>query len=326
VDKVRIEDIASKSGVSLTTVSRYFNKPELLSQKTQLKIEAVIKELNYSQNNLARILVTGKSNLIGIIIPHFRFSFYIELINQLVKQGKEYGYHFIVHTTDDSKEMELDIINELISYRVKGLIVLSHTLSGEELEAIPVPIITVERSGGNFMQINSDNMTGGKLAAELLIKNQCKVFIHINNDYIEDLPSFKRIIGFEFALKNYISETIIERLFSNPYSEESNHTMSQLLEQLIVKYQGRKIGIFCSNDDIANLVLNHCIKKEIQIPDQIELIGYDNSPTSYHAVYPITSVAQNMTLMAKIALESLENYHAYESIVPAVIYEKETTT
>ena len=92
MSKVKITDIAERSGVSLTTVSRYFNHPELLSQETQNKIKTAIQELNYQQDNLARILVTGESNLVGVIFPHLHLSFYTELLNQLVKYGKEKGY------------------------------------------------------------------------------------------------------------------------------------------------------------------------------------------------------------------------------------------
>ena len=103
MNKVKITDIAQKSGVSLTTVSRYFNHPELLSPETQNKIKEAIKDLNYSQNNLARILVTGQSNLVGVIFPHLHLSFYTELLNQLVKYGKEKGYSFIIYTSNNSK-------------------------------------------------------------------------------------------------------------------------------------------------------------------------------------------------------------------------------
>jgi len=164
------------------------------------------------------------------------------------------------------------------------------------------------------------------LAAELLIKNKCDVFIHINNDYIQELPSFKRIIGFEFTLREFPYETIIDQTYTDPYSSEANIAMDTLLDKLMKDHPSKKIGIFCSNDDIAYLVLKHCIKKHISIPETIELIGYDNSPTSDRAVYPITSVAQNIPLMAQIALEALDNYTVYESIVPAVLVEKETTS
>lgn len=102
--------------------------------------------------------------------------------------------------------------------------------------------------------------------------------------------------------------------------------MQKLIQYLITKYNGKKIGVFCSNDDIANLFERQCIKTSIDIPNTIELIGYDNSPVSNYAVYRITSIDQNISLMAQIAIESLENYIPYESMVPATLIEKETTT
>ncbi|WP_315078132.1 LacI family DNA-binding transcriptional regulator [uncultured Clostridium sp.] len=326
MSKIKTEDIAEKSGCSLATVSRYFNKPELLSDRTKEKIETVIKELNYNQNNLARMLKTGKSEFVGIIFPHLQLGFYSELLNQLIEQGKSLGYKFIVYTSNDSKDSELQLINDLISYNIKGLILLSHLLDSSEIEELSIPVITIERAGGNFMQIESDNFTGGKLAGELLIKKTCDVFIHINNDYLEELPSFNRILGFEFIVKNYPYELIIEKKLSLPHSIEAEKAMNLLLTNLLEKYPDKKIGIFCSNDDIANLVLKYSIKNSIAIPERIEIIGYDNSPVSDYAPFPITSIEQNIPLMAQIALESLDNYKAYKSIVPAKLIEKETTS
>lgn len=323
--KVKISDIAEKSGVSLTTVSRFFNKPELLSADTQNKIKAVIEELNYSQDNLARSLVTGKSNLVGVIFPHLHLSFYTELLNQLVRQGKEKDYSMIVYTSRTSQEEELSLIQSLASYRVKGLILLSHVLPSDILETLPMPVVSVERPGGNFRQINNDNFTGGKLAGELLIRNGCEVFIHINNGYHEDWPSFKRIVGFEFTLKNQPYETYIEEGLTDPYSKEAGQIMHRLVKQIRQKHPGKKLGVFCSNDDLANLLQRECIKQKIAIPDDMEIIGYDNSPVSDYAVYPITSVDQNIPLMAKIAIESLDNYIPHESVVPATLIEKKTT-
>ena len=326
MSKVKITDIAEQSGVSLTTVSRYFNHPELLSQETQDKIKAAIKELNYQQDNLARILVTGESNLVGVIFPHLHLSFYTELLNQLVKYGTEKGYNLIVYTSNDSKEEELQLIQNLLSYRIKGLILLSHLLSAEDIEKLPVPVISIERAGGNFKQINNDNFTGGKLAANLLIRNGCNVFIHINNDFREDWPSFKRILGFEYEVRNLCYERFINKDFTDTYMPQATESMKKLVQYIITKYAGKKIGVFCSNDDIASLFERQCIKRGIDIPNTIELIGYDNSPVSNYAIHPITSIDQNISLMAQIAIQSLENYIPYESMVPATLIEKETTS
>jgi len=323
--KVKIQDIAEKSGVSPTTVSRYFNRPDLLSQETQEKIQAAVKELNYSQDNLARILVTGKSNLVGVIFPHLHLSFYTELLNQLIKQGKEKDYSFIVYTSHDSKKEELELIDKLISYRVKGLILLSHILNSEEIEKLDMPVISIERPGGNFRQINNDNFTGGKLAGEQLIRDGCEVFIHINNGYHEDWPSFKRIVGFELSIKDRPKEICIDEKLTDPYSEMASEAIQSLLNHILREYNGKKLGFFCSNDDIANLLQRECIKKRIAIPQDIEIIGYDNSPVSDYAVYPITSITQNISLMARIVIESLDHYIPHESVVPASLIMKNTT-
>lgn len=325
MSKVKITDIAERSGVSMTTVSRYFNHPELISQTTQDKIKTAIKELNYQQDNLARILVTGESNLVGVIFPHLHLSFYTELLNQLIKYGKEKGYNLIVYTSNDSREEELQLIQNLISYRIKGLILLSHLLSAQDIENLPVPVISIERVGGNFKQINNDNFTGGKLAANLLIRNNCEVFIHINNDFREDWPSFKRILGFEYEVKDLCYERFIENDLTDPYLPKATEAMNKLVQHITTKYTGKKIGVFCSNDDIASLFERQCLKNNIDIPNTIELIGYGNSPASNYAVHPITSIDQNISLMAQIAIQSLENYIPYESMVPASLIEKETT-
>lgn len=325
MDKIGIKKIAERSGVSLTTVSRYFNKPDLLSKKTRAKIQAAIQELNYNQDNVARILATGKSNLVGIIFPQLHLSFYTELLNQLIQHGGEKDYSFIVYTSRDTKEEELSMIDTLKSYRVKGIILLSHILSPEDIEQLDVPIISIERAGGNYCQINSDNYTGGKLAGEKLIEDGCEALIHINNGYYEDWPSFKRIIGFEFSVKNMPHETIISEDLTDPYSEIALNAMSSIVDTLIKKYPGQKLGIFCSNDDIANMLQRDCIRKGIKMPEDVEIIGYDNSPVSDNAIYPITSIDQNIPLMAKIAINSLDTYIAHENVVSAKLITKSTT-
>ncbi|GAB2022871.1 LacI family DNA-binding transcriptional regulator [Pseudolactococcus yaeyamensis] len=325
MDKTGIKDIAEKSGVSLTTISRYFNKPNLLSPKTKDKIQVAIKELNYSQDNVARTLATGKSNLVGIIFPQLHLGFYTELLNQLIQYGKEKNYSFIVYTSRDTKDAELELIDTLKSYRVKGIILLSHVLSPEEIEQLDVPIISVERAGGNYCQINSDNFTGGKLAGEKLINDKCEVLIHINNGYYETWPSFKRIVGFEFSVKDLPHETIIDENLTDPYSKIASNAMASIADTLLEKYVGKKLGIFCSNDDIANMLQRECIRKGLKMREDIEIIGYDNSPVSDYAIYPITSVSQNISLMAQIAVNSLESYIPHENVVPATLITKSTT-
>ncbi len=326
MNRVKLEDIASLSGVSITTVSRYFNKPNKISLKTRERIEDSIKTLNYTKDNFAKMLSTGESSLIGIILPSLHLSFYSEFLYSTINYCKEKDYNVIVYTSDSSSEEEKNLINSLLSYRIRGLILLSHMLSPAEIEELTVPVITIERTGGNYKQINSDNFTGGRLAAELLIKNKCEVFIHINNGLHIDWPSYKRILGFELLLQNLTYEKFIEEDLTNTLSDIAFEKMTEILNSIITSYPNKKIGVFCSNDNIANLLQKVCLVNHVNIPEQIEIIGYDNAPISDISPLPITSVSQNINLMAKIAVDSIDNYDRIESIIPATLVEKATTT
>lgn len=319
-----IEKIALKANVSPTTVSRYYNHPHKLSEKTRQKIEKVISENGYRLNSMASFLAKGETNIIGIILPNLNLSFFSELLNKIIEEGKKIGYSCITYTSDNSREEEITYINKLLDYNVKGIIVLSHLLSSNDLQNFGTKIITIERESSNLKAINSDNYMGGKLAAELLIKNNCDSFFHINNDYQEAWPSFKRIVGFEFALKNYDYKTIIENNLTNPNTKEAKLAMDEIMNR-IIKTKG-KIGIFCSNDNIAVLVENWCMVNNVNIPEKVEIVGYDNSPISNLVPFPISSVDQNINLMAKVAIESIDSYTPTETIVPAELIVKSTTS
>lgn len=324
-NRVNIRDIASACDISASTVSRYFNNPKLLSAATREKIEQKLKELNFQPAWSMQTSEDYTTNLIVVILPHLQFGFYTELLNQLIETGKEKGCHFIPYISEKTKKEELAAIHALCQYRPKGLILLSPLLDAEDIASLPVPVITIERFGGNFMQINSDNFTGGKLAAELLLKNHCEVFIHINNDYSTIWPSFKRIVGFECLMEGKTYDRIIRRELSEPFMPPAAQSMEEIVNELLVKYKGRKWGVFCSNDDIARLFEKQCILNRLAIPDMVEIIGYDNSPVSEHAIYPITSVAQNIPLMAQLAIDGFDKYIPCETIVPNVLIEKSTT-
>lgn len=324
-NRINIRDIASACDISPATVSRYFNNPSLLSDSTRRKIEQKLKELNFQPGWPMQIQEDHTTNLIIVILPHLQFGFYTELLNQLIEIGKEKGYHIIPYTSEKSKREELAAIHALCQYRPKGAILLSPLLDAEDITNLPVPVITIERSGGNFMQINSDNFTGGKLAAELLLQNNCEVFIHINNGYSTIWPSFKRIVGFECLMEGQTYERIIRPELSEPFLPIATQTMNEIVEDLLVKYKEKRWGVFCSNDDIARLFEQQCILKYLQIPNEVEIIGYDNSPISECAIYPITSVAQNIQLMAQLAMDGFDNYIPCETIVPNTLIEKNTT-
>ncbi len=99
-------------------------------------------------------------------------------------------------------------LQELLAYKIEGLIVLSHTIPSQELASYHIPVVTIEREDKYVNSINTDNYMGAVQAASLLVKNNCDILIHINSDVSPSVPSYGRIQGFRRYLPgSSISDT-----------------------------------------------------------------------------------------------------------------------
>lgn len=195
--KVTFADIAKYTGFSKTTISRYFNDPDSLTLENQEKIAKALDELDYQENKLAKVLANGKSEFVGIIIPNLYLHYYSEMLNQLLSSYTDYHYKFLVFVSSDQKELEQQYLDELMAYKIEGLIVLSHTFPSEKLASYHIPIVAIEREAEHICSVNTDNYMGAVQAATLLIRNQCEILIHVNVPVPKQVPAYNRIRGFE---------------------------------------------------------------------------------------------------------------------------------
>ena len=127
--QVTFADIAAYTNFSKTTISRYFNHPDSLTLENQEKISQALDTLGYKKNKLAKVLANGKSEFIGIIIPNLYLHYYSEMLNQILATYETYGYKFLLFIGHENAETERQYIQELLAFKIEGLIVLSHTLS-----------------------------------------------------------------------------------------------------------------------------------------------------------------------------------------------------
>ena len=138
--KVTFADIAKYTGFSKTTVSRYFNDPDSLTIENQQKIADALDALDYKENKVGRILASGKTEFIGVIIPNLYMHYYSEMLNQILTTYEKYGYKFLVFAGNSKKDVERKYIEELMAYNIEGMIILSPTIPSEEL--------AIRRAGG----------------------------------------------------------------------------------------------------------------------------------------------------------------------------------
>ena len=300
--KVTFDDIAKYTNFSKTTISRYFNNPDSLTVKNQEIIAQALVDLDYQENKLAKVLANGKSEFIGIIIPNLFLHYYAEMLNQILKTYETFGYKFFVFISTNNEEAERKYIQELMAYKIEGMIILSHTIPSQELAATNIPLVTIEREDKYVNSVNTDNYMGAVQATSLLVKSNCDILLHINSDVPETTPSYGRIVGFQDICREHnMKHELILRNLGNSYRETVN-CMQEIFDYIKKKYPEKNKGLFMANDTHANIMLNIILREYGTLPDEYRIIGFDDSPIAEEAILPISTVGQQID---KIAFEAV---------------------
>ena len=302
---VTFNDIAEYTHFSKTTISRYFNNPDSLTLENQQIIADALEKLDYKENKVARILASGKTEFIGVIVPDLYHHYYSEILDQILATYETYGYKFLVFIGNEHEETERRYIQELMAYKIEGLIILSHTIPSKELADLQIPVVTIEREDEFVSSVNTDNYEGGRQAASLLSEHGCDVLLHINSTSCKGTPSFGRVRGFtDVCQEKQLRHEVFLRDFGQD-CETTYPVLVSIVDEIEKNYPYNKKGIFASNDNIANMILNILVRKYGTLPDTYQIIGFDNSPISREAIFPITTIGQKIDVLANEAVSIL---------------------
>ncbi len=218
---VTFDDIAKFTGFSKTTISRFFNKPDSLTEKNQKIIKDALDKLGYQgQNQLARNLAKGKTEYIGVIIPNLYLHYFSHLLNNILQTYEEFGYKFMVFVEGENEEEEKQYIRELMSYQVEGLLMMSHQIPSASLAQLGIPVVGIEREDQFISSVNCDNYAGALEAVRLLESHHCDVYLHINTPTNVLTPAYQRIVGFQdYCSKHHLPNEVIVRSMGNEYGK-----------------------------------------------------------------------------------------------------------
>ena len=302
---ITFNDIAKYTNFSKTTISRYFNNPDSLTLENQKIISDALIALDYKENKVARILANGKTEFIGIIVPNIYLNYYSEMHTLILLNYEQFGYKYLVFAVNQNQQIARQYIQELLAYKIEGMIILSHTIPSHELASYQVPIVTIEREDKYVCSVNTDNYMGATQAASLLARHHCDVLIHINSKVPENWPDYQRIKGFQdFCMDHGVKNDIIYTELGTSFDICSKN-LTSVFERLEEKYDGQKKGIFISGDTYANLFLNLIVRKYGFLPEDYFIIGFDNSPISREAIIPISTIGQQIDKLAHEAVSLL---------------------
>ncbi|MFZ5969768.1 MAG: LacI family DNA-binding transcriptional regulator [Bacillota bacterium] len=322
-----IKDVAEKSGVTVTTVSRVLNNRGYISEKTRQKVYKAMEDLNYQPNEIARSLYRRKSNIIGLIIPTVSHPFFGELTNYIESYAYNHGYKILLCNSHLNRKKEKEYVNMLKRHQVEGIIMGSHTLEVDEYINLNLPIVTFDRCISDSIPfISSDNFEGGRLATDLLIKKGCKKIAHVCGNLNLNLLANKRYEAFIVEIyKNSIEHVIIQT--------DINVFDIDKYEALILKLFKEHPdidGVFATSDLLALHTVKTCYQFDKSVPKDVKVVGYDDTKMASLTIPQLTTIKQPIEEMSRLAVElihkQIEGQEVpMKNILPVSLIERQTT-
>ena len=303
--KVNITDVAKKAGVSATIVSRVLRDYPGVRKKTRRKVLETISELKYEINAVARNLRQRKTNSIGVIVGNVLFPFYSIIAKTVEDIANEWGYSTILCNGDENPEKELKYLKILKSNRVDGIIL---TPTGKNSNYINwmidsgVKIVLLDRliKGTNCDAVLVDNENGAYKAVKYLIEQGYRK-IGIINGYLDRTTGRERFNGYLRALREADISPDDNLIKIGNFKEDSGIKLTkELLEN-----SNRPQAIFTTNMDMTLGAIIAIKKMGISIPDELGIIGFDDSDWASILDPPLTVVSQPTYALASTAAELL---------------------
>ncbi|TRY29826.1 LacI family DNA-binding transcriptional regulator [Aliiglaciecola sp. M165] len=310
--KATIKDVADLAGVSFKTVSRVINKEGTVKGQTLEKVEAAIAQLNYQPNHAARNLATTRSYAIGYIYDNPNAYYVIDMQNGILEACRRQGYELIIHPCQADKPNIVDEIKNMIERSQLAGLVISPPLS-----EMPSVLSALEEMKLNFVRIISGSDESGQTSPCVFI-HDCEAAKAITEHMVtqghqriafisgdeEHHSTAERYKGYIQALEEHDIDLVPDYVFKGHYTFESG---IEGAKQLLALPQP-PTAIFCCNDEIAAGALFAARLMGLDVPEQLAIAGFEDSPFSRQTWPKLTTAAQPTGEIAGKAASALINH------------------
>ncbi|MDU1910129.1 LacI family DNA-binding transcriptional regulator [Fusobacterium sp.] len=331
---MKINDVAEYAGVSLATVSRVINGRKV-KKETKEKVEEAIKKLNYTPNFMASSLQRTKSNMILIIVPEISNPYYSAILEGVEVTAKSMGYNIILGSSYSSEAQLLDYLNLLNTKLVDGIILMEKIAKEKIMEKIKDENVFrkmvqcseyIEENGLTYITIDHEKAAYEAVSHLISIGKKEIYLFSMKKDYTYSTLRREGLIkamsdnGLEFKKEN---EILLDELSI----KEAHKHMNIILNNRKIK----DIGIFAVSDVIAIGVLKALNTKNIKIPQEVAVIGFDNIDFSAVTEPSLTTVSQPGYELGAESVKSLvrkitgENNEPEKIILDHELIVRETT-
>lgn len=305
---IRMKDIAKDLGLSVVTVSKVLRDHPDIGEETRKRVLQRVKELDYEPNILARSLVTGRSYLIGLIVPGLIHPFFAEVAKALSKAIVDKGYSLIVSSSEEDPELEAREIRHLLARRLDALVIASSGTGTEifrRMRTQSQPFVLIDRAfdGLEADFVGIDDVAAGRIATTHLIEMGRRNIAHISGR--ENSTGIRRKQGYLEALHEHRLPVREDYILSRDFVDtDSQRQGAEAMRQLLDRTP-RPDAVFCYNDPIAIGAMNVVLDAGLRIPEDVALVGCGNLNYNEWLRVPLTSIDQRSHLIGQRAGEIL---------------------
>lgn len=299
MSKLTMKEIAKLANVSQATVSRVINGNKSVNEEAAKRVLKVIEEVGFIPNNAAQTLKRSHSNIIGVCVTETFNPYFVELIDTLELEARKRGYNILLHNSKHNPITEWESIQNFIARQVDGIILVPNgEYNIQRLNKLAIPTVIITKNRESLDSIGLDHMQAGMIAGENFIYAGHKKF-----GFIGTVPD-EKYLGYKSVL--YESGFELNSLINVKQTSTNNFLIQQDIEAYFNQADRLDFTcVFAANDIMALEFLKAAQKRGIRIPEDISLIGFDD--TYLAKIMGISSIHQPIEEMVKTTIEMLLN-------------------
>jgi LacI family transcriptional regulator len=305
---VSIREVAAHAGVSVGTVSNVLNRPDIVAQSTRDRVQQAIKALGFVRNESARQLRAGRSRIIGLVVLDVANPFFTDVARGVEDEASMSGLAVILCNSDDQLAKETHYLELLEEHGVQGILI-TPVVGGDERLALlqrrgtPVVLVDSRSPSGGLCSVAVDDVLGGDVAVSHLLAAG-----HQRLAFVGGPVSIRQVAdrrdGALRALRRAGRGPSDLQMIETPALNVSAglRAGAQIAELPAAR---RPTGVFCANDLIALGLLQEMTLREIGVPADIAIVGYDDIEFAAAAAVPLSSVRQPRQQLGRTAARLL---------------------
>jgi LacI family transcriptional regulator len=302
-----ILDVASRAGVSKSTVSNVVRGLPGVSEATRVRVRIAIDQLGYRPNVLARQLVQQRGSILGVVVGDLANPFFAEMAKSVERHAAARGYTAMFCNTEGDSQSELAGVETLLEYRVAGIVFLafsgdSRTMQETLEHQVPVVFLSCKADWGDVVSV--DDIRGGMLGANHLIESGHRRIAYVSIPELDDQSDVARWEGYGQALQQAGLGPPIRISWSPPSDRaEVNGADRRLLD--VFTGPTRATAVVASNDVAAIALQEFADRVSLRVPQDLSIIGFDDVPMAGLARIALTTVAQPRDQLAKLGIATI---------------------